>query len=276
MAALSALSFGSYAFGPGWLIETVDSGNDIDEVKSLGTIGVFATPGLPAGKNVRIKGKIGGRIFGPTINGPIITQDDVRNELNGMLASLNSGYQYLSIQTGSGPQYVLICQKRKFSQAFFEGFGYWYAEVQIELFAPDPRLLSRTVKTWDPTMAPALINNVGSAITYPTITFAGAFTNPSVSITANGAPGAISLSTILAMGSTDNLVITCDPRARPSAMLLNGFQRLDIIGANGSVNNAGTADAFPILTPGPIAAIALPAIPTGGSIAVSWQDAIWL
>lgn len=248
--AQSLIQFGGYIMPIGTKLDSREIDSTIENAPMLGMDGEFAPPGLSLGAIVSLTIDVGGGgDVSPTTNSPLITLDDLNDEANQLFAHLQKGYQNLTL--GTTPARYLLAQKRKASAKYTPGSFRSNAEMTLEFYAPDPRMLSVALNALVFTAnQQQTVTNAGTARTYPKFTLTGMTQSPKVGIGLSAGAMQVSIALSYTPILTDVIVIDCDPRNRANAVLLNGVARLDLLGTSGIINTIGTADMFPFLEPG--------------------------
>lgn len=268
-----AVSFGGYTFPYGVRLSVREHDSRIDEVDIPYTAGSQAPQGVAHSITISLTGQIGGDGAVDSSGDYITTRDQCEAEVQLMMSWLESGYQQLTIGLADGR--YCMAQKQKCKVQYNETEGGRIAHIDIDFLVQDPRFLSASTHTTDLTIGTnATIANAGNALSYPkfTLTATAPATNPTFKVTPAGGSGYIEIALTVSLSDGDVITIDCDPRNRDNAVLLNGIQRLDLLGTSGCTNTNGDQNFFPYLQPGNNTVLV--SLATGTATAsTSWQDA---
>jgi len=273
----SNITFGTYTFPAAFSVDTVQQPNQIDETKIPFLDGTSAPAGSRSSKLIRITGDIGGWGTTDSAGTYILTQDQAQAEFDRMNAQIEAGYQQLSI--GDNPARYIYAQKKQSTLTPRPGSGRRAWTVQIDFVAQDPRWLALTPQSFGPSSSlhHFTVTSTGNAVTYPIVTFTGAYANPYLQIypgTGNSTRY-IGVNFAITMVGGDVLVIDSNPRNRARAVLFNGVPRLDLLGTTGITNLMGDAAFFPYILPGDNIVFAESVTANGSGVTLAFQDA-WL
>jgi hypothetical protein len=273
----SAIQFGNYIFPSGFRIAQGDQAASLDEIDLLGVDGIHAPSAFAGAQTVTVEGELGGGGDVDSSGSVLATPDEVNNELNLLAQQLRLGLGQLV--AGWTPARYLICQQKdNFTRTFEAGFGRRHAAVKLLLSAPDPRWLSAAQHT---VTANGAVTNLGTAKSYPLLTITGPAVNPALTIYPNASSPTgphVELNFAVTLGSSDHLVVNCDPRQRQLGILLNGVVAMYVLGTTGVINTIGTADTFPFIAGGQGGAVQsyVRVDNVTGSWSLVFQDAWWL
>ncbi len=271
----SVITFGGYQFPIGAILKARQVDQQIDETQMLGRDGTYAASGTALAQIVTVEIGIGGGDWSPFTNAQMLTLDDANDESNRIYGQLALGYQQLVV--GETPARYLYAQKQHFKVEYPDGSYRSHATMTIDFYAADPRWLSLSTHTVNPIDNTATtITNAGTVRAYPEFNFVGPSSgNPSADITPSSSAGSIGFTcnVILALG--DILTVNCDPRANyDQRVMLNGANRMDLLGTSGLANTVGDDYFFPYLDPGDNSLIITGSSDPGSYIA--WSDAYGL
>lgn len=277
----SNVTFGSYNFPYGLRCDYRQADSRIDQADIPFSYGVNAPQGLTGVGTIHLTGMIGGYGAVNSSGVYITTRDLLEAEVQLMKSWLESGYQKLTLGFSDGR--YCYAQKSKSKITYNEAEMGIIAHVDIELIAADPRWISPITQNstvFNHGTAGHTLVSSGSALVYPTVTFTGPGKNPFFKIHPNSSSDSdpyVEIVLTYTLASGDTIIVNCDPNptVRPSAVLLNGAPRLDLLGTTGSINTAGNQAFFPYMVPGNNRLNIDPDPGNGGASAtgqLSWSD----
>jgi hypothetical protein len=283
----SVYTFGPYTFPAGFRLSSRSNKWYSETAKIPFQYGSYSPTGRLGGKTVALSGTVGG--FGAVdANGSyILTRDQAFAELDRIAGALQNGFQPLSAGDADGR--TLTCTAKSMRVKPIPGSGQTAHEVEIELYAPDPRWIAPGIRSFviPPGSDGPVQAVLGNAIMWPVLTITGpqswppsnfvVYLSPAGSGTgyAGGRYLSMFADITFSLGSGQTMTIDCSPYNRSNAVTVNGVPQLSLL--NHSILNSYQADDEPLLImyPGTTYSHFANGSPSPAGITVSWQEAYW-
>lgn len=288
---VSQYQFGSYKFPAGFTMRGRSNRVNPDLTPTPFQFGVHAPSVRVGGKTVTLNGTIGGTGAVDSAGNPFTGRDSVYAELDLLCSALQNGYAALT--AGNADLRALSCQAKSLKVTAMPGTFQRAQQIELELYAPDPRWIDPTVQVYS--ITPNNTTGVftptgGSTFAFPKFVFKDAETwsLAAGSLSFLNAPQSSTYSYSgarevrlfdnndggsLSMINGDVLIFDCDPVAAPACVTLNGAPRMDLLKFGEFFGRGQKDDWFmPIVFP---AKPNYPFVPRANIVEIHWQDA-WI